>query len=128
MPLILPFDLASSINKLSPSMTSMNSRGDNGHPCLMPQDAVKKQEGEPLTRREKIADEIQPKIQFTPTNGTPIYRRISLMKVQLTLSNSLVRSNFKMRAHLFLVLIVWRTSCVMAKGSVIWQIFKKPNC
>ena len=70
-------------------MTKMNNRGDKGHPCLMPQEAVKKQEGEPLTRMEKFADDIQPIIQFTPTIGTPICRRISIMKVQLTLSNSL---------------------------------------
>ena len=60
IPLILPLTFASSINKLSPSITRMNNRGDKGHPCLMPRVAVKKGEGEPFTRMEKLQKKYSP--------------------------------------------------------------------
>ena len=41
IPLIKPFLRASSIRRLSPSITRINSRGDRGHPCLIPREAVK---------------------------------------------------------------------------------------
>ena len=51
IPLMRPLFLASLIIKLSPSMTRMNSSGDNGQPCLIPLDAVKNLEGVPLTSK-----------------------------------------------------------------------------
>ena len=53
-------------------MTRMNKRGDSGHPYLIPREAEKKEEGEPLTSTEKLAEEMHPIIQFTPTRGIPI--------------------------------------------------------
>jgi len=38
--------------------------------------AGKKEEGMPLTSMEKLAEEMQPMIQLTPTRGTPIWIRI----------------------------------------------------
>ena len=78
MPLIFPLFWVSLINRLSPSMTRINSRGDNEQPYLIPLVAEKKQEGVPFTCKEKFAEDKQPMIQLTPIRGTPICRRISL--------------------------------------------------
>ena len=72
MPRILPFALASLINKLSPSITKINSRGDKGHPFLIPLEAVKKHEGVPLIKIAKLTEMRQPMIQLTPPKGIPI--------------------------------------------------------
>ena len=47
IPLIRPCLRASSIRRLSPSITRMNKRGERGHPFLIPREAVKKLEGDP---------------------------------------------------------------------------------
>ena len=128
MPLMRPWDLASTIKRLSPSMTSMKSKGERGQPCLMPREALKNFEGVPLTRTTKIVEEIKAIIQLTPRRGMPIWIRMSLMYDQLTLSNAFTKSNFKMRAHIFLVFTVCRVSWIMPMGSTICLSFRKPYC
>ena len=53
-------------------MTRMNNSGERRHPCLIPLEAAKNQEGVPLTRIAKLADERQAIIQLTPMRGSPI--------------------------------------------------------
>ena len=103
-------------------------RGERGNPYLMPLEAVNKCNGEPFISRAKLTEVMQPIIQFTPSRGKPICRRMSLIKVQLTLSKALVRSSLRTRELLFLDLIEWRASCVMAMGSVIWRFLRNPYC
>ena len=70
--MIRPFSLPYLIKRLRPSMTSMNSRGDKGQPCLMPLDAPKNFEGVPLTSTAEFVDVKHPIIQLTLIRGTPI--------------------------------------------------------
>ena len=130
IPLISPFNFASLINRLRPSMTRMNRRGDKGHPCLMPLETLKKFEGVPFTSTTKFADDKQPIIQLTPRRGTPIWIRMSLRKDQLTLSKAFTKSRFQIRAHLFFALVICRISWVIPMGSTIsyfWEIQTAPK-
>ena len=106
IPLMRPCDLASTIKRLSPSMTKMKSKGEREQPCMMPHEALKNFEGVPLTKTVKFAEEIQAIIHLTPRRGMPIWIRMSLMYDQLTLSNAFTKSSFKMRGHIFLVFTV----------------------
>ena len=80
-PVMIPRCCAFRINRLRLSMISIDSRGERGHPCLMPLDPVKNLEGMPLTNTAKFDDITQPKIQLTPTVGIPICKMTSLRKV-----------------------------------------------
>ena len=57
----------------------------------------------PFIRIKKFVEAKQPMIQFTPIRGTPICSRISLTKVQLTLSKDLIRSSLSKRDSIFFV-------------------------
>ena len=72
IPRIKPLDLASQMRRLRPSMTRMKRRGDKGHPCQIPREAVKKVEGVPLIRTAKLTEERHPIIQLTVRRGIPI--------------------------------------------------------
>ena len=72
IPLIRPLFLASAIIILSPSITSIKSRGERGHLWQIPLEAGKKLEGIPLMSTTKFADVIQPIIQLTVRRGIPI--------------------------------------------------------
>ena len=72
IPLMRPCSLASEIRRLSPSITSMKSKGDKGQPCLIPLEAAKNFEGVPLIRTAKLAEVRNPIIQFKSRRGTPI--------------------------------------------------------
>jgi hypothetical protein len=52
--LILPTLLHSKINLLRPSATKRNKKGEKGHPCLRPLNALMKLDGEPLIRTTKF--------------------------------------------------------------------------
>ena len=81
----------------------MNSKGDNGNPCMMPLNAVKNLEGVPLSITLKFTEERQPIIQLTPPKGTPICNKTSLRYDQFSLSKAFTKSSLRIKALLFLV-------------------------
>jgi hypothetical protein len=48
-----------------PSAIMMKRKGERGSPCLIPLEGEKGQEGTPLIRMEKKAEEVRFRIQFT---------------------------------------------------------------
>ena len=110
IPRMRPWSLALDIKRLRPSMTRIKSSGDRGQPCLMPREAEKNFEGVPLTRTTKFAEVRHPMIQLTTRRGAPICIKMRRTKYQLTRLKALIRSNLRMKAHIFLVLIEWRVS------------------
>ena len=128
IPQIRPWSLASDIKRMSPSITRIKSNGDRGNPCLMPQEAEKNFEGVPLTRIAKFAEVRHPMIQLTTKSGTPICIKMRQIKGKFTLSNALIKSNLRMKAHIFLVFTEWRVSCTIPIGSTICRFLRKPYC
>jgi hypothetical protein len=61
-------------------------RGESGQPCRNPHEERKVGEGEPFIKREKEGFSTQDKIQLTVSKFMPIWIRLSLIKVQFTLS------------------------------------------
>ena len=61
-------------------------------------------EGVPFIRTTKFTEVRHPIIQLTVRSGTPIWIKMSQIKVQFTRSKALIRSNLRMKAHRFLVL------------------------
>ena len=127
MPNMWPLLSALVINQLSPSMISINRRGDRGQPCLIPLDTWKNFEGVPLISTTKFADSTQPMIQFTKVQGIPICKSTSLKKDQLTLSKAFTRSSLSTNTLCFSTLIVWRASHRIPTGSMIYLFCKNPN-
>ena len=69
MPLKIPMDLADNRALLKPSVTTRNSKGARGHPCLSPLPNLKKLEATPLIKTE---NETEVKLLITHVmKGTP---------------------------------------------------------
>ena len=77
--LLSPSELC--INQLKASTTNMNTKGERGHPFLMPLVARKNIEGDPLISTAKEVDWIHPITQSTISKAIPIWINNSFTKV-----------------------------------------------
>ena len=87
MPFIFPSYFSFSRRRLRPSITIENNNRDKWNPFLRPWALMNFLEVEPFIRMEKLAKDTQPMLQFVTSKLNSIWRRKSMRKVQLKLSN-----------------------------------------
>ena len=116
IPLMRPCSLASEIKRLNPSMTRMNNSGERGHPCLIPLEAAKNQEGVPLTRIAKLADERQTIIHLTPMRD----RKPDLKPITwcLYMPSSLAQVLWLLWLHFWISAFVYRSNYIGLKNKI----------
>jgi hypothetical protein len=98
IPLILSDAEASFNSLLSPSTTRRKGRGERGQPCLIPPSALEKGKANPFIRIAKEAMLIQLRVQVTKERLNPRWISRNLRYNQRTLSKTLERFTFKVRA------------------------------
>jgi hypothetical protein len=76
IPEIIPSALDFFNNKLSPSITRMKRRGDNGQPWQTPISLMKKSIGSPFNKTAKDEEVTKDIIQLVIWRPKPIFRRI----------------------------------------------------
>jgi len=114
--------------KLSPFITKINSKGDKGQPCQIPRPLQKKGEGPPFTKTTKEVVLTQLIIQFLIKRLSPILNSIIRRKSQFTQAYTFSRSNFKIRAFIFFVLMLCKNSWLVPTKSKIFLPFRNPSC
>ena len=89
---------------LSPSATMMKRKGERGSPCLIPLEALKGVEADPLTKIEKNTDETMFMTQLVQSSKNPKALRILAQKFQFNLSYDFYRSSLRSIPRFFEVL------------------------
>ena len=104
IPQILFSILFSLSNFPSPSATMIKRKGERGSHCLIPLEALKGVEGEPLTKIKKKADETIFMTQLVQSSKKPKDVIIPTKKFEFNLSYSFERSSFRSISEVFVVL------------------------
>jgi hypothetical protein len=102
---------------LKPSAMIRNRKGDKGHPCLNPLEDLKKEDNDPLIKKENEVDSTHPMIQLTKIRFIPILIRASLRNTHLTLSYAFDMSTSTTKVGNIFYLMEWSASCTNATTS-----------
>jgi hypothetical protein len=105
--------------RLSPSITRMNMRGDSGKPYLKALSLWKNTVDSPLIKMAKVAEDTHPMIQLVVGIPKPPWRCIKRRKSQFIQSYTFFKSRFRMMACNFLAFILCRHSWVVPIASKI---------
>ena len=111
-----------------PSKIRIKRRGESEQPCRRPLSQWKAFVASPLIKIVRVAEEIQPIIQFVVILPNPLWISMRCRKFQFMQSKAFLRSNFRRMACNYLVLIPCMHSCATPTASRICLPLRKPSC